>query len=413
VISWFQILVKRSLPLPYFPSSSGRLFKKIYLIMQKPKNKTSIHLWVPNLFEFKGGIQVYLQDVLQALIEEFPSSSVSVYDKLDKQLPQNQFKSKKLSFIFSGNSLKFLQTPQFSLNLILGAFLNRPNLILCGHLNFAPVAFWIHRLTGIPYWILVYGLDAWWIKDKGKIQGLQAADKIISISSYTRERLVDEQGISPDKIPLLPVTFDGNRFKIAPKPDYLLERYGLDSKQKIILTVCRLARSDRYKGYDQIIQALPEIRRNIPNVHYILVGKGDDSTRVEQLITQLDVQDCVTLTGFVPDDELGDHYNLCDVFAMPSKGEGFGIVYLEALACGKPTLGGNKDGAIDALCQGELGALVDPDDLDAIAKTFIQILQGTYPNPIMYQPELLRQKVIDYFSVERFNKRLYELIKNS
>jgi glycosyltransferase involved in cell wall biosynthesis len=286
-------------------------------------------------------------------------------------------------------------------------------LILCGHLNFAPVAFWIHRFTKIPYWILVYGVDAWWIKDQWKIKALHSADKIISISQYTRDRLIDEQGIPKEKIPLLPVTFDAKRFEIGSKPEYLLKRYGLQPNQPIILTVCRLARADRYKGYDQILQVLPEIRRHIPNVHYILVGKGDDRSRVEQLVTQLNLQENVTLAGFVPDHELCDHYNLCDVFAMPSKGEGFGIVYLEALACGKPTLGGNKDGAIDALCQGELGALVDPDDLDAIAKTLIQILQGTYSNPLVYQPELLRQKVIDFFSVERFNKTLGELIKSS
>jgi phosphatidyl-myo-inositol dimannoside synthase len=98
---------------------------------------------------------------------------------------------------------------------------------------------------------------------------------------------------------------------------------------------------------------------------------------------------------------------------MPSKGEGFGIVYLEALACGKPVLGGNQDGAIDALYQGELGALVDPDDVDAIAQTLVQILQGTYPNSLIYQPELLRQKVIDYFSFDSFKKTLGDLIKKS
>jgi glycosyltransferase involved in cell wall biosynthesis len=91
---------------------------------------------------------------------------------------------------------------------------------------------------------------------------------------------------------------------------------------------------------------------------------------------------------------------------MPSKREGFGIVYLEALACGKPALGGNQDGAIDALCHGELGALVNPDDTNAIAQTLIEILQGTYPNRLIYQPEALRQKVIDTFGFDRFKQTL-------
>ncbi len=381
--------------------------------MQKTKTVMSFHLWVPNLFEFKGGIQVYLQDVIKALNNEFPNLYLSIFDKLDKRHFSNEWHSPHISFVFSGNLPRFLQTPYFSLTLISGVLKKKPNLILCGHINFSPVAFWIHRLTRIPYWIIVYGTDAWEVRDQGKIKALHSANKLISIGTYTRDRLINEQNISLDKISLLPVTFEAKRFKISPKPDYLLQRYGLEPKQPILLTVGRLSSSDRYKGYDQILHALPEIRSSIPNIHYILVGKGDDRPRIEQLIHQLNLKDYVTLAGFVPDRELCDHYNLCDVFVMPSKGEGFGIVYLEALACGKPTLGGNQDGAIDALCQGELGALVDPDDVEAIARTIIQILQSTYPNSLIYQPELLRQKVIEKFSFECFQKTLGDLIKNS
>jgi glycosyltransferase involved in cell wall biosynthesis len=148
-------------------------------------------------------------------------------------------------------------------------------------------------------------------------------------------------------------------------------------------------------------------------MHYMIVGKGDDRPRIEQLIREYQLQDCVTLAGFIPDAELCDYYNLCDVFVMPSKLEGFGIVYLEALACGKPTMGGDRDGAIDALCHGELGALVNPDDVGDIAQTILQILQGAYPNSLIYQPEALRQKVIDAFGFEQFKQTLAELMKNS
>jgi glycosyltransferase involved in cell wall biosynthesis len=212
--------------------------------------------------------------------------------------------------------------------------------------------------------------------------------------------------LDPNKIVILPNTFDANRFQIAPKPAYLLEKYGLKPEQPVILTVARLAEVERYKGYDQVIQGLPQIRQQIPDVHYVIVGKGNDQARINELITQLGLQDCVTLAGFIPDEQLCDYYNLCDVFAMPSKREGFGIVYLEALACGKPVLGGNQDGAMDALCHGDLGSLVNPDDVGEIADTIIQILQGRYPNPLMYQPELLREKVINTFGFEQFQNTL-------
>ncbi len=375
------------------------------------KNQGSlIHLWCPGIFGFKGGIQVYSGFFLNALQSLSSQSRYEVFLKNDTCALPNFLSHTK--FHFAGSVPLAWRTPVFVAQIVGLGLLQKPNLVISTHVHFAIAAYWLKQFAGIPYWVVAHGLEAWYIKRQDLQKALHHADRILAVSGYTRDRLLDEQNLDPAKISVLPNTFDASCWSIAPKPQHLLKRYGLTAEQPIILTVARLDPQDRYKGYDQILHVLPEIRRHIPNVHYILVGKGDDCTRVEELITQLDVQDCVTLTGFVPDDELCDHYNLCDVFAMPSKGEGFGIVYLEALACGKATVGGNKDGAIDALCQGELGALVDPDDLDAIAKTLIQILQGTYPNPIMYQPELLRQKVIDYFSIERFNKTLYELIKN-
>ena len=378
--------------------------------MPKYPKQNCLHLWFPNIFEFKGGIQVYLQDLLLALEELSLSSSIVVFDKLDTTTFKGKFNSKKISFVFSGNIPSFLRTYYFGLSLITGSLVVRPDLIVCGHLNFAPMAFWIHRFTGIPFWILVYGVDAWNVQDPWKQKALYSAEKIVSISGYTSERLIREQNLNPERISLLPVTFDASRFQIASKSQHLVNRYGLTAEQPIILTVARLDATEHYKGYDQILQALPEIRSQIPNVHYLLVGKGSDRPRVEQLIAQLRLQDCVTLTGFVPDQELCAHYNLCDVFVMPSKGEGFGIVYLEALACGKPTIGGNQDGAIDALCHGELGALIDPNDTKALAQTVIQVLQGTYPHPFMYHPELLRQKAIETFGFERFKQTLAELL---
>ncbi len=311
-----------------------------------------------------------------------------------------------IQFHCAGGWHPYLRTQAFASQIIGYGLWQRPSLIITSHLHFTLAAYWLKRFTGVPYWAVAHGTEAWNIERQALKTALHYADKILAVSNYTRDRLLNEQNIDPAKISILPNTFDANRFKIAPKPQSLLKRYQLTAEQSIILTVGRLDSTQGYKGYDRILQALPEIRRQIPKVHYMLVGKGSDRPRIEKLITELNIQDCVTLTGFVPDDELGDYYNLSDVFAMPSKGEGFGIVYLEALACGKPTLGGNEDGAIDALCDGELGALVKPDDIDAIAQTLIQILQHTYPNPLIYQPEMLRQKVIDKFGFHHFKETL-------
>ncbi|MFH7024920.1 MAG: glycosyltransferase [Heteroscytonema crispum UTEX LB 1556] len=376
------------------------------------KKHKHLHIWFPNIFEFKGGIQVYSAFLLEALQSLYPHIEYDVFLKHDTRCLSNVFVINNTRFHFAGKWHIKLRTLAFATQIFQFSFWQSPNLIISSHLNFTVVAYLLKHLKGIPYWTVAHGVDAWNITNPTLKTALSHADRILAVSNYTRDRLLKEQNLDPSKISILPNTFDASGFQITDKPKYLLDRYRLKPEQPVILTVARLASADGYKGYDKIIQALPEIRHQLPDVHYIIVGKGDDRPRIEQLIAQLSLQDCVTLAGFIPDNQLCDYYNLCDVFAMPSKGEGFGIVYLEALACGKPVLGGNQDGAIDALCEGELGVLVNPDDVEAIAQSLIQILNGTYPHPILYQPEILRQKVIDTFGFEQFKQTLAILMNS-
>jgi len=370
----------------------------------------SLHLWFPNMFQFKGGIQVYSAFLLRALQNLYPDRDYQVFLKHDTNVtPDLQFLP-QTQFHFTGQWPPALRTLGFVIQLLHQGFWKRPDLIIATHLNFTQAAWWLNRFCGVPYWTIAHGVEAWNIKRPQLKLALQRADRILAVSGYTRDRLLKEQALDPSKIDLLPNTFDVDRFQIQPKPIKLLDRYRLSQDHRIILTVARLDSSEQYKGYDQILRALPKIRQRIPQIHYLLVGKGSDRQRVEQLVDQLNLEDCVTLAGFVSDEELSDHYNLCDVFAMPSKGEGFGIVYLEALGCGKPVLGGNQDGAIDALCHGELGVLVNPDRVEEIADALIQILQGTYAHPLLYQPERLRQRAIEVYGFEQFQRTLAQLM---
>jgi glycosyltransferase involved in cell wall biosynthesis len=368
----------------------------------KPNVPTQAHIWVPCLYRFSGGIQTYSVFLIEAFDCLDPKPTVTVCSKHDVQ----RLADAKHSIHGTGAWPPSLRALAFAAKLIKFGILHRPHFILSTHLNFIPIAYWLKRIAGIPYWVVAHGIEAWDLKNPTLQRALQQADRILPVSHYTRDRLLAEQHLDPAKLSVLPNTFGADRFQIGPKPNHLMERYHLTAQQRVILTVSRLSSQEGYKGYDQIIRALPYIRQQVPDVHYLLVGKGDDRPRLEQLIATLKLQDCVTLAGFVPDNELCDHYNLCDVFAMPSQGEGFGIVYLEALACGKPTLGGNRDGAIDALCQGLLGALVNPDDVNEIAIALAQMLQQTYAHPLMYQPDLLREKVIEIYGFQRFTQTL-------
>ncbi|HEY9851399.1 MAG TPA: glycosyltransferase family 4 protein [Leptolyngbyaceae cyanobacterium] len=371
----------------------------------------NIHVWIPNLFNFKGGIQVYSAFLLSALQSIKPDFNYQVLLKHDTHSDGGFLQQSNTNFYFTGCWPSFLRTSGFAAQLIGLGIWQKPNLVITTHLNFTVAAYWLKHIAGIPYWAVAHGVEAWDIQRPDLQMALRYADRILCVSGYTRDRLLKEQQLNPSKILLLPNTFDPDRFQICGKPTYILKRHGLTSDQPIILTVNRLSLTESYKGYDKVLDALPQIIQEIPNVHYIIVGKGDDRPRLEKLIAQHQLQKYVTLAGFIPDEELCNYYNFCDVFAMPSKQEGFGIVYLEALACGKPALGGNQDGAIDALCHGKLGALVEPDDVTQIAKTLIQILQGNYPNPILYQPEVLRQKIIDIYGFDRFKKNLSKYLE--
>ncbi|TVQ57161.1 MAG: glycosyltransferase family 4 protein [Spirulina sp. DLM2.Bin59] len=366
-----------------------------------------IHLWVPNIFEFKGGIQTYSGFVVRGIQELRPDLRLEVFLKHDRRTVGKDLLQPRTRFHFGGHWPLRVRTWGYVAQLLYGVWRSPPDLIIATHTNFAPLAALMKRWWGIPYWAVAHGIEVWDVTDQRLIASFAQADRLLAVSHYSRDRLLAEQPtIDPARVTVLPNTFDANLFYPAPKPPPLLHRYNLTPHQPVILTVARLDQTQAYKGYDQILRALPQVRQLLPDVHYLLVGKGNDRPRVEQLITKLGLEGAVTLAGFVPDEELAAHYQLCDLFAMPSRGEGFGIVYLEAIATGKPTLGGNQDGAIDALRGGELGVLVDPDDVAAIARTLTANLTQTYPHPRLYDPAALRASVIQAYGYRAFKQNL-------
>ncbi|MEH1842668.1 MAG: glycosyltransferase family 4 protein [Nostoc sp.] len=376
-------------------------------------NKHHFYLIFPNIFDFKGGIQVYSTFLLKALQNVYIEANYDVFLKYDKRNLRKQQNLQFLSvtkFHYFGDVPRLLQTILFATKIIILAIIRRPTIVISTHVNYATACYILKLLTGIPYWVVAHGLEVWDIENNVIKLALVNADKIISVSNYTRQRLLQYKNIESEKIVFLPNTFDANKFKINSKPTYLLKQYNLTDKQPVILTVTRMGRMAKYKGYEQMLYALLKVRLHVPNVHFMLVGKGDDIPRIQALVSNLNLQNCVTIAGFVPDEELCDYYNLCDVFALPSKGEGFGIVYLEALACGKPVLAGKQDGSIEPLAEGKLGCLVDPDNIEEIADNLIQILQGDYYNSRIYQPEYLQQKTIEAFDFSQFCTSLAKIV---
>ncbi|MFO1432218.1 MAG: glycosyltransferase family 4 protein [Candidatus Competibacteraceae bacterium] len=212
--------------------------------------------------------------------------------------------------------------------------------------------------------------------DQRRRNYLHRTNAIVAVSQFTRNVLVNKMGVDPDKIELICNGVDLDRFQPAPKDKVLLERYHLQGK-RIILTVGRLVER---KGIDMTLRALPRVLAQYPDSHYLIIGKGPYQSTLETLAHTLQVEDHVTFAGAVPNAELVAHYCLCDLFVMPNREladydtEGFGLVFLEANACGKAVIGGRAGGAVEAVRDGENGLLVDGMKPDEIAAAIIRLL---------------------------------------
>ena len=368
-----------------------------------------IHVWVPELISSRGGIQRFSSNLIEALTEIVGRNNVQVMAKND--LPSGMDSDFLPRSSGWGNWPLRLRSLAFMMGVIWLGMRERPRLVITTHLNFGIAGYLLKSVTGIPYWCVAHGIEAWNVDRRLSRLGLQKSDLILAVSNYTRQRLLTEQPLKAEHVVILPNTVHGEVMRPGPKPDYLMRRHALTIRNKIILTVARLAEPERYKGYDQVLRALPAVRDKIPDVKYVLVGEGGDRPRIEALIRDLEIRDAVVLAGGVSARELPDYYNLCDVFAMPSKGEGFGIVYLEAMACGKPVLAGNNDGSSEPLQNGQLGVLVEADSVDEIAKELTRVLERTYPLDVLYAPDRLREESLKKFGFVAFKERVANLLE--
>src|SRR5215831_821571 len=251
------------------------------------------------------------------------------------------------------------------------------HLVFCGHLRMAPLAAVIARALRVPLWVQVHGIDAWRELSVLNRRSVESATIITSVSRYTRRRLLQWVGIDPARVKVLPNTVSP-QYHPGPKPGYLIDRHAAGGR-KVLMTASRLASSEQYKGHDRVIRLLPRILSQHPDTIYLVVGDGDDRPRLESLAAQCGVTEKVRFVGQVPRDELPDYFRLADVFVMPSTGEGFGIVFLEAMATGIGVIGGNRDGSVDALCDGALGTLVEPEDGEELASAICVALAGGAP----------------------------------
>ncbi|MBA3921432.1 MAG: glycosyltransferase family 4 protein [Nostocaceae cyanobacterium] len=350
---------------------------------------------IPDAFGGRGGIAKFNQDFLNALCTYPESTEVVAIPR--RVVDQVSSLPNKLTYVTSGLKGKLnygfaiLQTVNCS---------PKYDLILCGHINLLPFAYLVHLWMKAPIVLVIYGIEAWhpspsWLANKllHKING------IISISEFTKKRFLNWAKLNDIQEHILPLTVNLESFTPAAKNHELVDRYHLEGKT-VLMTLGRLVSRERYKGFDEIIELLPTLIQEITHVVYMIVGEGDDRQRLESKAKYLGVEKFVIFTGFVPEAEKADYYRLADAFVMPGKGEGFGIVYLEAMACGIPVVASKIDGSREAVRDGLLGILVNPDNPAEIKAGIIEALK---------RPKGLVPQGLDYFSSDNFEQRCHHI----
>jgi phosphatidyl-myo-inositol dimannoside synthase len=250
----------------------------------------------------------------------------------------------------------------------------RAKLIVAGHPFLAPVAqgakFFARRSKSIVW---THGLEVWEPLSILRRHALRSADLIIAPTNDTANQVASQQDKPREHIRVLPWALDPQfETLLAAKPAPALPANF--PAGRVILTVGRWCADERYKGMDTVITALPRLLTEWPDLQLVAVGEGDDQGWLEQIADGRGVLRHVHFLSGLTYPEIAACYQACEIFALPSRGEGFGLVYLEAMACGKPVIGGAHGGAPEVIDDGKTGYLVQHGDAGQLATSLETLL---------------------------------------
>lgn len=241
------------------------------------------------------------------------------------------------------------------------------DLIVCGHIRLTPAlrAFEL-RNPATPTGLVMHGVDAWEPFGGAEVtRQLGRLDWFLSVSDFTKRLFCAWSQVPAEKGVVIPNAVDIDRFTPGPARRDLVERYKLRGKT-VLMGMARLDTRERYKGFDEVMEAMPTLLKTHPKLVYLICGDGTDRPRLEQKAKDLGLADKVIFTGYVDEADKVDHYRLADVFLLAGWGEGFGIVLIEAMACGVPSIASNLDASSEAVGDGRFGFVVNPKQPDSL-----------------------------------------------
>jgi phosphatidyl-myo-inositol dimannoside synthase len=303
------------------------------------------------------------------------------------------FARQKAKFLFQGLSLAR----------------EKPKLIFAAHPNLAPIAAAMKAICRDTQTIVgAHGVETWQPLPAIRRRMLQRADMVTAPSSDTVRRLTAVQGVPEGKIRRLPWPLDPEFARFAEGADELQRPAGFPCGQ-VVLSVGRWAASERYKGADLLIEAITELAHDFSVLHLVLVGSGDDLPRLRRLALDSEVGERIHFCTNLSRKEVASCYAAADIFALPSTGEGFGLVFLEAMAFGKPVIGANVGGIPDVLDDGREGLLIEPSVLALSCALRKFLCDRAFCREL---GEQAKERVSRDFTFEKFQQRLSDIVES-
>ena len=360
-----------------------------------------------NMFGFTGGIEKVCQIFGKVLTDmSLKLGAIQVYSLYDKPADHDSKYICRSSFrAFRSNRFRFGIS-----SMLMGI---RSDIVVMSHVNLSIAALLIKTLSPKTRIILyAHGTEVWENLPWWKSAFLRKYCEVWAVSEFTAEKLREFKNANPEKIRILPNCLDP--FLKIPstfsKPGNLLKRYQLAADQPVLFTLGRLLSNASYKGTDRIIENLAELIKLYPNIRFLVAGKGGkEKARLEELVNNLELAEHVIFTGFIPDEELSDYFRLADIFIMPSQKEGFGIVFIEAAACGCKVIGGNQDGSRQALLDGKLGTLIHPEKKEELLKAIKENLENLRSEN---SSRKIQSMCLEHFNYDQYLKQVQGLLLN-
>lgn len=342
-----------------------------------------------------GGIAQYTQDLLASLLKSKNSKSITVLAQVQEKVDSSLI-PKDLSYYQVSRDSRLLYVVKSTFLMLKGKY----DLIVCTHLFLLPAVLPFMVFSSAKSVLCVYGIEAWKPKNQFLKYLTSKLDLVISISNLTLDRFSKWAMVSKSEKRILAPAVSREKFFPDEKNPTLVNMHSLEGK-KIILTVSRLVKG-RSKGHDLLIDIFPELLKIDSNLTYLIVGDGNDRMRLQDKVQELGLSESIFFLGHIAEEEKSNYYRLADVFFMVGEGEGFGIVYLEALACGVPVIASSADASAEVIEAIGSGLVIDPSSKEELKASIFSSLKENKQVPLD----------LENYYLENYQNRVDEILQS-